>query len=380
MALVKVGFYSPSLPVAGGGEKYLLTIVEEAARRPQDDVILMSPSRPRPDDWHRIGISVAPESFTWRRTRDSTVMAGTRSLDLFVCMRPMLPFSHADRSVALVQFPQRDLLSKQRSSSIRGLARAVRNAILHSAVSSYQLVVCYSEFARRYTEAYLGRPDAVVIYPPVNAAVGTSRKEPMLLGVARFFEMKRQDVLIDAFRRMRRRLPKDSPWTLHLAGGLGDDTASRKYMTDLRRLARGLPVVFHPNVPLAELRGLYQRAAVFWHAAGVGSEYIPVRQEHFGITTVEAMNHGCVPVVIALGGQLEIVADGVNGLLWRSADELVTSTLELISSAARRETLARAAATGGERFMVDHFRQQVRDLILKPGGHRCVRVGSRSAR
>src|SRR5436309_2922293 len=67
-ATVKLGFYSPSLPVAGGGEKYFLTIVEEAAacRRPQDEVIIMSPSPPQPQVWRRLGVSVGPESFTWR--------------------------------------------------------------------------------------------------------------------------------------------------------------------------------------------------------------------------------------------------------------------------------------------------------------------------
>ena len=56
--------------------------------------------------------------------------------------------------------------------------------------------------------------------------------------------------------------------------------------------------------------------------------------EHFGITTVEAMAHGCVPVVVRLGGQLEIVQDGVNGRLWGSLGELVAITRELMADSA----------------------------------------------
>jgi len=38
-----------------------------------------------------------------------------------------------------------------------------------------------------------------------------------------------------------------------------------------------------------------------------------VSLEHFGITTVEAMAAGCVPLVYDSGGQAEIVSSGYNG-------------------------------------------------------------------
>src|SRR5438094_12264 len=231
---MKLGFYSSSLHVCGGGEKYFLTILEEAVKRSQDEVILMCPVRPRPRDWERLGISLSPESFTWRRTSDRTLMSGTGDLDLFVCMRLVPPLSHANRSVALVQFPPRDLFAKQRMSSPRGVARALRNAFERSVMSAYQLVVCNSEFTRRYAETYLGRPDAVVIYPPVDPAVASSPKAPIILSVARFFEMKRQDALVEAFRRLRVSLPRSSPWELHLAGGCGSDRMANAYVAYLR--------------------------------------------------------------------------------------------------------------------------------------------------
>jgi len=361
---VKVGFYSPSLQIAGGGEKYFLTVMEEAVKRSQDEVVLMSPTPPSPGDWERLGIAVAPESFSWRRTADRTLIRGTRDLDLFVCMRLVPPLSHAARSVAIVQFPARDLFTIRHSRSPQAAARVLRDALERWIVSAYDLIVCYSDFVWRYAAAYLGRSDAVVISPPVDPATATWPKEPLILGVGRFTEMKRQDVLIDAFHQLLRSLPADTPWQLHLAGGLSPDADPQQYMAHLRRLADGLPVVFHPNASLATLRGLYERASIFWHAAGLDSEHIPIRQEHFGITTVEAMNHGCVPVVIALGGQPEIVTDGINGRLWRSLDELVAQTLELISSPHQRASLGRMAARSGERFAIERFRQQAREIIL----------------
>jgi len=209
-----------------------------------------------------------------------------------------------------------------------------------------------------------GRPDAVVIYPPVDGATGTRPKEPIILGVGRFIGTKRQDVLITAFRRLKASLPANSPWELHLAGGIATDEASNAYLAYLRGLAQGLPVMFHPNIPLADLRGLYQRASIFWHATGFGSKGEPALEEHFGITTVEAMNHGCVPIVIGLGGQPEIVTDGSDGLLWMSPDELISHTFDLIASPERRFRLAQAATQGGERFATARFRQRAQEVIL----------------
>ena len=45
-----------------------------------------------------------------------------------------------------------------------------------------------------------------------------------------------------------------------------------------------------------------------------------MRGEHFGITVVESMSAGCVPVVHASGGPQEIVDD--SGLLWHEPDEI----------------------------------------------------------
>src|SRR5207245_8469233 len=50
------------------------------------------------------------------------------------------------------------------------------------------------------------------------------------------------------------------------------------------------------NVPMAELRTWYAKAAVFWHACGL-DEREPHLIEHFGMTTVEAMQNRCAPVV-----------------------------------------------------------------------------------
>jgi glycosyltransferase involved in cell wall biosynthesis len=190
----------------------------------------------------------------------------------------------------------------------------------------------------------------------------------MVLAVGRFspwvgINHKKQDLMIDAWRRLVEFL-SDS-WELHLAGGLTDDPESRSYLEALRQRADGLAVHFHVNVPLVDLKRLYADSAIFWHATGYG-ETDPQRFEHFGITTVEAMAHGCVPVVPALGGQPEIVDHGVTGYLWRSVDELIGLTMRLMEETADVQRMRPACITAAQRFSKDRFVGRVREHVLIP--------------
>jgi glycosyltransferase involved in cell wall biosynthesis len=123
------------------------------------------------------------------------------------------------------------------------------------------------------------------------------------------------------------------------------------------------------DVPGPELRRLFEEAAIFWHAKGyqVDAEVHPEHLEHFGIVTAEAMIAGCVPVVFAGGGQLEIVNHGADGILWRTQEELVDRTWDLISSPDRlRELSARAVGRGNafsKAAFASGFLNAVSDLL-----------------
>ena len=128
----------------------------------------------------------------------------------------------------------------------------------------------------------------------------------------------------------RRQLPEG--WELHLAGNLPrTHLVHYEYFAQIKRLARGYPVRLLPDLTLTQLRDEYRRASILWHATGWGESERrhPERLEHFGLATCEAMSAGCIPVVIAKAGQLEIISDGTSGFLFRSERELVERTLRL---------------------------------------------------
>src|SRR5690606_5507035 len=120
-------------------------------------------------------------------------------------------------------------------------------------------------------------------------------------------------------------------WHLHLVGGCSP--ADRPYLDAVRAAAEGLPVTLHVDASGAERDRLYREASIHWHAAGLGEDEQahPDRLEHFGITTVEAMSAGAVPVAFAAAGPLEAFTDGVEGHHFRTLAGLVDATDRLVT-------------------------------------------------
>jgi glycosyltransferase involved in cell wall biosynthesis len=152
-------------------------------------------------------------------------------------------------------------------------------------------------------------------------------------------------------------------WELHLVGGCSPD--DRPYLDEVRRAAEGLPVVFHVEASGAELDALYRTATIYWHATGLGEdvEGDPVRAEHFGITTVEAMSAGAVPIVMAAGGQPDIVTDGVDGIIFRTEGELIAATAALVAEPVRLAAMSSAASATAERYGLEAFGRRLTAIV-----------------
>jgi glycosyltransferase involved in cell wall biosynthesis len=235
-------------------------------------------------------------------------------------------------------------------------------------LDTYQDVVSISEFTRLWVRRRWKR-DSRVIHPPVPIESGGGPKAPLILSVGRFFDQrfghsKKQLELVRAFRALR--AAGLSGWELHLVGGCQQQHA--RYLAEVRAEAEGLPVVFHIDAPGRELRGLYHRASVYWHGAGLGERERshPERLEHFGISTVEAMGAGAVPIVVGKAGQREIVQHGVNGYHFSSLDDLVARTLEVARDPKLRQRIADAARQRADDFSEKRFAARVCALVEAP--------------
>ena len=244
-------------------------------------------------------------------------------------------------------------------------------------LNGYRAINVYSDYARMHTVRALSASNlpampVEVIYPPVAMIGGdATQKKNVILSVGRFFiggHGKRQDVLIEAFRDLLKAC--ESEVELHLAGSSVPEPLHMAYLRDLHRMADGLPVKFHVNPTKAVLSKLYRDAAIYWHATGLHCdlEREPQKAEHFGISIVEAMSTGTVPLAFNAGGPREIVTSGVDGFLYETTDVLVELTAGLLrgSDTERRVAMGRAASNTAERYKVVNFIAKVRQLVKRP--------------
>lgn len=296
--------------------------------------------------------------------------------DLFInnLYHSSLP-SPSPKSIYMCMFPQKLVLTDDYSSPSRKLYNQVTSAMerhflgtRQEAVDSYSVITANSKYTASWIKRYWGH-DSDVVYPVCDSMGPPEAKKNIILHVGRFFgdngssHHKKQHELIKAFIQLG-----NKDWELHLAGSAGTDPDTQKFMKKLQGLsADNSKIYLHPNISLDGLQELYRTASIYWHATGLGydQEKHPENQEHFGITTVEAMSAGVVPIVINSAGQREVVQDGKNGRLWDTVDELVQITKEVIKDTAQRKKLSTAAAKSSKRYSRQNFVNRLDEIIMK---------------
>lgn len=333
----------------GGGERYMFTLASHWSKTHSVSVfwdnngILYEAQK-------RLDINLSRVKVTRNIFRGFNVFKKlflTRQYDLiFLLSDGSIPSTLAKRNILHYQVP---------------FARVPYSVIK---LSRYQTVVCNSRFTKESLDPRLGNR-SIVIYPPVEPVpTGRSKKGKLILSVGRFtghHDAKKQHVLVDAFAKGFKE-KKWSGWRLMLAGGLLP--SDQVYFAKLKEIAKGLPITIEANISHNTLTQYYHRASLYWHAAGYG-ETDPRWMEHFGITTVEAMSAGAVPIVYAGGGQSEIVQDGKNGFLWKTPDELLSKTARLIANTETYNVVQRSAIQKSKTFSVSVFCKAFDDLLYE---------------
>ncbi|HVE74671.1 MAG TPA: glycosyltransferase family 4 protein, partial [Mycobacteriales bacterium] len=225
----------------------------------------------------------------------------------------------------------------------------LRNPADLSFLEGYDVVMANSDYTRGWIRR-LWATEADVLYPPiqVDRLHPAAQRDKLVLSVGRFFKpglghAKRQLEMVQIFGAAVRAGELPDGWGLHVVGGC--EESQRPYLAAVRAAAAGLPIEITANAPREQVEGLLQTASVFWSATGLGEdeEAAPWAQEHFGMTTVEAMAGGCVPVVIDRAGQREIVREGVDGFRWSTPPELIARTAEVAADDTLRARLAASA-------------------------------------
>ena len=229
-----------------------------------------------------------------------------------------------------------------------------------SFIDSYDLLIANSAYTQDWIER-LWQAKCEILYPPIEVGGIQPRGERQrtILTVGRFFapghgHSKRQLEMVRMFGRLARSGHLEG-WKLVVLGGC--EPQQRTYLDDVTRAAAGLPIEVHANAPRSLVEAHMSSASIFWSATGLGenTDKRPWTNEHFGMTTAEAMAGGCVPVVIDRAGQQEIVRDGVDGFRWNSDEQWRIRTVQVATNDALRARLAASATERVQQFSDDAF-------------------------
>jgi len=377
---VRILVLNPYFPTLGGGEKhmgYLCKFFEDYFPNVEIHILVFnvknlkvhSRNFPQISDLNsRFGLSLRKTSLLPFNEIGPKEIAGlSKSYDLFInFMFLSKQIGLASNNIYMCMFPPKpsSFDNKQFNNWLADT----------NFKSSYNKVISNSQFTKNWFQKYWSNKKAKVLYPPVFSEVdlpnmyNDGSKENIILSVGRFFvgdHSKKQDLLVDFFLNHQQLF---KGWELHLVGALEEVEIHKAYVEKIKSKidkAKGPAIYLHVNSPYDQLTELYKRAKIFWHATGYkeDSSKNPEKMEHFGITTVEAMSYGLVPIVINKGGQVEIVESERSGFLWKSEDQCIEYTKRIIENNDLRQQLAKAAHERARLYSIESFNKNCQEIF-----------------
>jgi glycosyltransferase involved in cell wall biosynthesis len=367
---MKICLYSPYLPDHfGGGEKYLLDVAlgmvekghevklavssEQALSPAAQNKIKQSYEDFLDCDLSQVGFIATPLG-----TKAGLIkrLLWTHQFDaLFYLTDGSLFFSMARHNILHIQVP----LKLDKSSFIQKLK-----------LKNWQVKTTNSYFTQAVVEPSWPVEIDLVHQPMVQVKkisqqVNLEEKQKIILNVGRFYQQlhsKRQDILVKIFKRLLQKYKgKLDDWQLVLIGSAEDE----EFAEEVAKSAQDLPVKILHSVSRKELLDWYQKSSIYWHATGyrVNPFKEPEKVEHFGISTVEAMAAGNVPLVIGKGGQIEVVGRYFEDWTWLTQQDCIKKTYQVIRNHDLRLRLQQEAIRQAQKFGPQTFKAKLKQIL-----------------
>lgn len=356
-----IAILNPYLPTLGGGEKHMAYLCkffeEQYGENVRIDIFVHNYNNVLVSDKKYPTVSDLERKFSVKLSKVNIIKINSylfggpdikkmmKNYDIFVnfCfMSKYIP--HSKINIYECMFPQRNVTKRF--------------------LNSYDAFIANSKYTLQWTNRYYReKSKSFLVYPPVfeEESIKDRYKEEdkknIILSVGRFFvdgHNKKQDFLVDFFIKNERAF---EGYELHLTGSVSKTQKDIAYVNNIKSKAMGHNIFIHCDVDHESLMDLYKSAKIYWHAAGymVNENDSPEKMEHFGITTVEAMSFGVVPIVIKAGGQTEIVENGKSGFLWKTEKELLSFTKKIIKNDDLRKKIAETSHIESGKFSVENF-------------------------
>lgn len=233
-----------------------------------------------------------------------------------------------------------------------------------SEIQSYDKILAISKYTAKWIKRYWGS-NSEMIYPSIEIEKfsATKQKKNWIVSTGRFFvggHNKKQLELVKSFKNIAKTIPG---WELHLIGSVNNGKVHQKYFEKVKKEAQGYPIIIHENATFDELKELLSKSKIYWHASGleISEEKYPVMIEHFGLTIIEAMASGCIPIVINKGGPAEVASK--FGLTWNSLEKMEETTVDLINNKEKLNKLQKEVLKDIDIYNLKTFNSKIKKLI-----------------
>jgi len=283
---------------------------------------------------------------------------------LFYCSRGNYIFK-AKKNIHIVHFPTKPIAVQKKGAN--PLVIWYEKQKDKAYIKAYDLFLPNSQFTEKhFKRIWHGIDDdklnkvTKISYPAVTAIEDLHlQKEKTILVLSRIEKSKHLETLIDAYKSSEYLTQN---YKLIIAGGL--TKSLENYKAELEARANGANIEFIVNAPYSKITELYNKASIFWHCKGfeIDEDTEPELMEHFGMSTVEAMSAGCVPIVINAAGQKETVNEEC-GYKWNSVDELVKYTEEIAQNPEKLKQMSLAARERAKNFTMESFTANIRNIL-----------------
>ena len=351
---MKIGIHSPYLDSLSGGERYMLTMAEYLSKNHSVDIFWDNKTLKK-KIFERLSLDISKTRFidnifsSKKNLLKKLIL--TRKYDLIIFLSDgSIPLSLAKKNILHFQQPFVNINGKSLMNKLR--------------LRRFQTIICNSKFTKQYIDKVY-EVNSQVVYPPVDIEKFSSgKKKNLIFSVGRFTTHlfnKKQKEMIQIFQKA---LPQFKEWKLILAGGFLDQ--DKEHFKEVRKsIIKKKSIQLLTNISFEKIKKHYLEAKIYWHAMGFNEDKqkTPMAMEHFGMTTVEAMAAGCVPIVFDGGGQKEIIKHGENGFLWKNEKELIDYTLKIVNDNSLREKMSREAIKRSRDFSKEKFCQKIDRLI-----------------
>ena len=316
MVTKKIGVFCPTLNVYGGGEFVAIALANTLAQN-NHDVILFTNAAVNPkaiknyfgEPLHpSIQTIVQPTRFSSRGLADfyQTIIhsyIAKAKCDLFVdafsnCVFPWTQISY-------IHFPYLNQYAFSKTFPYLGSPRisqagTLPHVILEKNLIDYnkRLVLANSYYTAGEIQKYSGKA-VKVLYPPFSSSISKLGKtttknseENLIVTVSRLEPSK----LLSRIPQIAALADKNIQFAI--VGRLCSKETLSNLQAQVKKLGLTERVKFYPDASAETKIDLLKRAKIYLHTM-VG--------EHFGISIVEAMALGCVPIVHNSGGMREFV-------------------------------------------------------------------------